>query len=77
MLRMRMYSVSDVTQCQMYSVSDVMYEGILSVNPGIFVTLAASRSVTLCHLSRPRRARIRLIKMHNFAVLGPAIGQFH
>ena len=92
--------------CVFRTVSVVTYEGILSVNPGIFVplmclhpaslgdvalaqlitplrvsfclrtTLAASTSVTLCHLSWPRRARIRLIKMHNLAVLGPAIGQF-
>ena len=39
----QMYSVLDVTQCLMYSVSDVMYEGILSVNPSIFVPLMQAR----------------------------------
>ena len=44
--------MSDVTECQMYSVSDVMYEGILNVNPGIFVPLMCLHPVTEC---QPRR----------------------
>ena len=54
--------MSDVTQCQMYSVSDVMYEGILSVNPGISVPLmclypASLEDVALAKLITPLRVQ--------------------